>query len=213
MSLVTRKNILFPFVVFALFCHSVFADDTSFRNAQLSYGISLDIPSHWTILSQDSRKNLRAAGQAMIDNAGLEGLSSRKESLLAVNAKPNPTGAIIRVSITLPPDYTQNYLASLTRENLKEMTIETLNIFRNLEASGGLKVVELQPARIEIIKNYRALVISYVRASNNSSSFWQVTQYKIPTHDKIIEITLSYRKPDAVVWKPILERVKQSLRF
>ncbi len=213
MKLITRKYIFFPFVIFALFCHFAFAEDTSFRWVQLAYGISLDVPSHWTLLSQDSRKNFRAAAQAMSENAGIEVSGSRKESLLAINATPNPTGAMIRVSVTSPSDYTQNYLASLTSENLKEMTAETLSIFRKLEASGGLKVIEMQPIRIEKIKDYRVLVIPYVRMGANGASPWQVTQYKIPTSSRLIEVTLSHRQSDAMVWQPILEKVKLSVRF
>ncbi len=213
MSLITRKYPFFMFVVISIFGHSAFAEDTSFRRVELPYGISLDVPSHWTILSQDNRKNLRAAGQAMIDNAGIEGASGRKESLLAINATPNPTGAMIRVSVTSPPDYTQDDLAAISSVNLKEISAEMLNMFRQLEASGGPKVIEMQPARIEKIRNNRILVMPYVRASINSPSSWQVTQYKIPTSDKLIEITLSYRKSDSVVWRPILEKVKRSVRF
>ncbi len=213
MSVTTRKYLLYSFVVFVLLSNSVFAKDAAFRRVQLAYGISLDVPSHWTLLSQDSRKNLRAAGQAMSENAGVEVSSGQKESLLAINATPNPTGAMIRVSVTSPPDYTQNDLASMTSENIKEMAVETLNVFRKLEASGGPKVIEMQPIRIEKIKKIHILVIPYVRASINSPSSWQVTQYKIPTSDKLIEITLSHRQSDAVVWRPILERVKRSVQF
>ena len=101
----------------------------------------------------------------------------------------------------------------MTSENIKEMAVETLNVFRKLEASGGPKVIEMQPIRIEKIKKIHILVIPYVRASINSPSSWQVTQYKIPTSDKLIEITLSHRQSDAVVWRPILERVKRSVQF
>ncbi len=213
MCLKTQKYLLYSVAIFVLFSNSAFAKDTTFRRVQLAYGISLDAPSHWTLLSQDSRKNFRAASQAMNENAGVEVSGGRKESLLAMNATPNPTGAMIRVSVTSPPDYTQNYLASVTPENLKEMTVETLNIFRKLEASGGLKVIEMQPIRIEKVKNYRVLVIPYVRVGTNGASPWQVTQYKIPTSNRLIEITLSHRQSDDIVWRPILEKVKRSVQF
>ena len=213
MGVTIQKYLLYSFAVFVLFSNSVFAKDTAFRRVQLAYGISLDVPSHWTLLSQDSRKNFHAAAQAVSENAGVEVSGGRKESLLAMNATPNPTAAMIRVSVTLPPDYSQNYLASLTSENLKEMTAETLNIFRKLEASGGLKVIEMQPIRIEKIKDYRVLVIPYVRMGANGASPWQVTQYKIPTPNQLIEITLSHRQSDAAVWRPILEKVKRSVQF
>lgn len=208
------KNLTFTaFVAFALLAHPAFAQDTSFRRVQLAYGISLDVPAHWTVLSLENRKNLGAAGQAMMENAGIEKSSGRKESLLAMNATPNPTGAMIRVSVTSPPDYTQSDLAAATFADTKEIGAEMLSMFRKLETSGGPKILEMQPVHIEKFNNYRVLVLPYVRAGIVGTSPWQVTQYKIPVSNRLIEITLSHRQSDAIVWRPILERVKRSVQF
>ena len=90
---------------------------------------------------------------------------------------------------------------------------ETKNMFMKMAASGGPKIVEMQPVRVEKINNRRALVLPYIRTSAVGPSNWQVNQYKIPVSDKTIELTLSYRLSDANVWRPILERVKRSVRF
>ena len=209
-SLIQKSCLL---MAFALLAHSAFAQDTSFRRVQLAYGISLDIPSHWTVLSQDTRRNLEAAGEALVGNADIEGPSGRKENLLAVNAVPYPTGAMIRVSVTSPPDYTQADLTAATPGDLKEVGTETQSMFSKLEASGGPKIIEMQPVRIEKFHNFRMLVMPYVRAGVNGPSPWQVTQYKIPVSNRLIEITLSHRQSDAIVWRPILERVKRSVQF
>jgi len=208
------KHLFFSAIVaLTLLTNSAFAQKTSFRSIQLAYGISLDVPSHWTVLSLEHRKNIAAAGQATTDNAGIEESSGRKESLLAINATPNPTGAMIRVSVTSPPDYTQYHLAAATPADLQEVRAEMLKLFRQLEPSGVLKINEMQPVRIERFNNYRVLVIPYIRAGVNSPSPWQVTQYKIPVSNHLIEITLSHRQSDAIVWRPILERVKRSVKF
>jgi hypothetical protein len=191
----------------------LFAQDTTFRRVQLAYGISLDVPTHWTVLPQDNRRNHRAAGQAMIDNAGIEGPTGRKETLLAMNATPSPTGAMIRVSVTSPPDYTQSELANATPGDLREVGEEMLGTFRKLEASGGPKILEMQPVRIEKFNNYRVLVMPYVRAGINGPSPWQVTQYKISVSNHLIEITLSHRQSDAIIWRPILEKLRRSVQF
>ena len=213
-SIITR-HLSCVFVAFALLTNSAFAQDSSFRRVQLSYGISLEIPSHWTVLPLDTRKNLGAAVSAMMDNAGIEGLSSKKQNLLAVNATPEPTGSMIRVSVTSPPDYTQADLAAATPADLTEVGAELLKMFRQLEAFSGVKIIEMQPVRIEKFNGKLVLVMPYVRASTNKfdPSPWQVTQYKIPVSNRLIEITLSHRQPDAIVWCPILERVKRSVRF
>ena len=213
MKSIIQKQLFYAFVAFVLLSHSAFAQDTSFRRVQLAYGISLDVPSHWTVLSQDNRRNIGAAGQAMTDNAAIERPSGRKESLLAVNAAPNPTGAMIRVSVTSPPDYTQSDLAAATPADLKEVGTEMQGMFTKLEASGGPRIIEMQPVRIEKFNSYRVLVMPYVRAGANGPSPWQVTQYKIPVSNRLIEITLSHRQSDTLVWRPILERVKRSVQF
>ena len=208
----SKYLILATFVAWAMFAHPVLAQDNTFRKAKLPYGISLDVPSHWAVLSMADIKNLHTSSQAMMDNAGMEKQSSRKETLLAMNATPNPTGAMIRVSVTIPPNFTQSDLAGTTPADLKEVGVEMLKMFRQIEASGGPKIKEMQAIRIERLNNYRALVTPYIRTGPNEST-WQVTQYEIPVPSLLIHVTLSYRQSDAVIWRPILERVKQSVRF
>lgn len=213
MRLIVRKQLSCLLASFVLLGSSAFAQDSSYRRLKFAHGISLDVPSHWTMLSLDARKNLNAAGQAMTDNVGIEGPSGRKDALLAMNATPDPTGAMIRVSVTSPPDYTQADLAAVTPADLKEAGIEMRSMFKKLETSGGPKIIEMQPVRVEKVNNYRVLVVSYIRAGVNGPSPWQVTQYKIPVPNRLIEITLSHRQSNANVWRPILERVKRSVQF
>lgn len=204
-------------VCISLLCNVAFAEldnkGSSFRHVQLAYGISLDIPSHWTVFSQDARSNFKIAGEAIAENAGIETQGGHKKNLLAVNATPSPTGAMIGVSATAPPDYTQRDLLSLTPSDLKMLEAEMYKGFKRMELSGGPKIIEMQPARIEKFNKYNALVLSYVRASKVGGSNWQVVQYKIPISNQLIEVTLSHRQSDAVIWRPILEKVKRSINF
>ncbi len=206
-----RRITIFVIVILVVGATTVFAQNTEFRRVELSYGISLDIPSNWTVLSQDTRKEIRAVGEAMVNDAGIEVAGGRKETLLAVNATPDPTGAMIRISVVSPPDYTQEDIAAATSTDLQETGIEVMNAYKKLEASGGLKLLEMQTVRIEKISNHLALVIPYIRASAKGPSPWQVTQYKIPTSNCLVEVTLSYRQSDSIVWSPTLEKVKYSI--
>jgi hypothetical protein len=211
-SLVTRV-FFYTLLNVTLFAGLVSAQDTPFQSVQLAYGISLEIPSHWQVLSQENRQNLRAASEAITKNAGIDGSSSKKQSLLAVNATPDPPGSMIRVSVTTPPEYTQADLATATVAELNQMRTELAAIYKLLEASGGTKILDVQTPRIERINNKLALVIGYTRADFVGPSPWQVTQYRVPANNQTIEMTLSYRQVDAVIWKPILENVKRSIRF
>lgn len=206
-------SVFYPLFAIAIFIDSAVAQDSSFTSIQLDYGISLEIPSHWKVLSQETRQNLKAASEAMSKNTNIQDSSGRKQGLLAVNAMPDPAGSLIRVSVTMPPEYAQTDLAAIRLEELNQTRTELLSLFKRLEISGGPKVLEMQTPRIERINNHLAIVITYTRAGLNGTSPWQVIQYKIPTSHKLIEITLSHRQSDAIVWKPILEYVKRSIRF
>ena len=207
------RLILGTLLTLALVCEQGLAQESPFKRLQLAYGVSIEVPSHWTVLSQSTRSNLGAAGRAIMDNAGLEAQSGRKENLLAVNAVPDPTGAMVRVSVTTPPEYSQADLAAATQSDLKEVASELLAKFRKLESSGGPKIIQMQTVRLDTINNYRVLVMPYTRHGAVGPSPWQVTQYKIPLSDRLIEVTLSYRESDAIVWRPIIERVKRSIKF
>lgn len=213
MSVINFNRLLLGVVITVGLSNLSFAQNSEFRQVQLLHGISLDVPSHWIVLSQASRKNLGAAAQALMDNSEIEGANGQKERLLAMNSVPEPTGAMIRVSVTSPPDFTQADLEATTLSDLKELGPEFLSMFRKVEASGGPKIIEMHPLRIDKLNNHLVFIISYIRAGVNGPSPWQVTQYKIPVSNKLIEITLSHRKLDAIVWKPILERVKRSVIF
>ena len=209
-------NLFFTLIALGLVAQSlpIHARDDAYRLVQLEHGISIEIPAHWTVLQDDTRKNLAASSQAMLENAGIdEGVTGQKKGLLAANATPSPTGAMIRVSVTTPPDFTQSDLAKATTSELKEVEQELINLFRRMEASGGPSIVKMLPVKIEPFNNQRAMVIRYIRKSPNGPSHWQVTQYKIPTKNRLVELTLSSRQSDAVVWNPILERVKRSIVF
>lgn len=196
-----------------LVAFSAFAQDSSFHRTYLAYGISLDIPSHWMVLSLDGQKNITSYRQAIIDNSGIEIPAGRKESLLVVNSAPYPPRATIRVSVTSPSSYTQSFLAGATKRDLKNISDEVFIFFKRSEASGGPRVMEMQSPHVEYINNHRTLVLSYVRAGMDGPSPWQVRQYIIPVSGGSIQITLSHRQSDAALLAPILERVKRSVVF
>ena len=189
------------------------AQDATFRRVSLSHGISIEIPNHWGIISPIDRQNIHAAGQSIAKNAGVEISQGKKETLLAVNATPNPAGSMIRVSITQPADFSQEELKSATRADLAEISEQMQTMFKKGEGQGGPKLLSRVTSRVEIVSGRHALALEYTRNSLTGASAWTVTQYKIPVKNGLIEMTLSHRNSDRYLWKPILERVKRSMQF
>lgn len=185
----------------------------AYKRLELAGGISLDVPSHWTRLTDAETRNLNAASVAAIESSGITPANGTKKTLLAVNAPPSPTGATIRLSVRTPPTYSQTDLAAATGSDLAELTKDFGETLRKALKGTSMRVIAIQPFRVETLNNNRALVMQYTRTQPNSSAMWEVFQYKIPTDRQLIELTLSYRQSDALLWSSILLKVRNSLEF
>jgi len=193
---------------------------STFKELFLGEGITVEIPSHWNLLSEDTRQNLNAAGESLLNKATGESLQGNKRTLLAVNAPPEPTGAMIRISITEPYEITQSDLQGLKGDELREFidifTGEVIKMNKKLEfASGGkIEIISQERVKIEKINNLYAINLTYRRAgADEFKNQWTVAQYQIPYSGKLVIMTLSYRESDGFLFKPILEKVKSSLRI
>ena len=65
------KYPLFFGLVFAISV-SASAKDSLFSRIPLNDGLSIEIPAHWMLISEENRKNIRVAGEAIIKNAEID---------------------------------------------------------------------------------------------------------------------------------------------
>ncbi len=189
------------------------AQETPLRRVELVHGISLMVPTQWIVQPPETHKGLETTREALSSKAGIEKPRGKKEELLAVNATPAPAGAMIRLNLSSPAEFTQADLAAVGPEGLQALRAELLGTFQKLEAAGGPKILKVHPLRIEQVNDHLALVISYLRAGAPAASPWEVTQCKIPVSGRLIEFTLSHRQSESAKWKSVLEHVQHSLRF
>lgn len=179
---------------------------------RLSYGISIDVPSHWTILESDVRKNINLTGNAIAKDSGVED-EFAKETLIAANATPSPTGAMLRVSITKPSPFSQADIANPSQEELDAVKEVFRSQMKSAEAHGGLKLVRMNQVEVKDWNGKRAMVLSYTRKGVADDTDWNVVYYRVPMNYGLIEAMFSCRASDSMIWKPILERVRKSMKF
>ena len=196
---------------FVLVCAHALAEDSPFNRRELAQGISVEIPSHWVVLSEASRKNVEARTGAITDSAGQT--PSKSQTLLAVNATPAPTGAMIRVSVSPEVEYTAAVLEATSREDLKSIADDASSKFKALERDGGIHLVKMLGPKVLKVGSRTALLLPYERTSLAGPSNWIVQQHYIPFETHTVIFTLSYRRSDAALWEPILGRVRKSIRF
>ena len=185
------------------------APETRYSRLTLIGGISLQVPSHWRVLNSEAKENLAAASEASVENAGVANTRESRNPVLAVSATPEPSGAIVRVTISIPAQFTRDQLLSISAEDLK---LGRENIKKS-ELPGGPKFLSVEIPHVEMIADLPALAMPYLRAGLVGPSPWFVTLYRIPMKDRMIEVTLSYRESDKYLWQPILEKVKRSIRL
>lgn len=197
-------------MLFAIVTPSIVQAQSVYARQQLGGGLSIELPSHWTLLPVDARRNLRASAEAFDRLSGNNASPAVRIALLAANSSPR--GAAVRVTLGRTSDnLSEQRLIGLTHDELREYTQNFRQQNAEREAVGGARLLSVAPVTVSRFNTSHALVISYTRAGVDGPSPWQVNQYKIPVGERTIELTLSYRTAEAVLWRPILEVVRRSL--
>ena len=187
---------------------------SEYQRLALKEGISIEVPSHWLVHSDVEKKNFADTAESHMRDAGIDyDATENKSRLLAVSALPAPSGAKIRVNVIRPPAFSGAELRSATAQDLKDIEADlSSGMAKNLSAT-GIELISVQTPKIVLINNYTAMLFEYRRSDLYDTSPWIVRVHYIPVEDKLIEFTLSFRESDAAIFKPIIERTKQSLRF
>jgi hypothetical protein len=214
-SLIDPKIFVFILVaVLAATANSAIAGDTRYQRFSLKEGISVEAPSHWLVHADSEKKNFAAAGEGAARTAGIDyDTNQDKSRLIAISALPTPSGAKIRINLIRPLPFSSAELRSASTQDLKDVEAEFSAGMAKIMTAMGSKLLTVATPKIEMINGSPALLLEYRRSDLSGPSPWTVKQYRIPAGDKLIELTISYRESNISIWKPILEYVKQSLRF
>lgn len=213
-AVVRRTLHVFASVVFVLLLsEAVSVGSDAFTRISLPHGISIEVPAHWTVLSEATRANLSAVGQSVIELSGLETASETRVNLLAVNATPSPCGATIRVAYSSPPTFTEEQIESIDKETLAMLGKMQGEVFRKLEARGGPRLIGEPTAVIAKVGGIRSLGIEYLREDPSGRGPWRVTIFHTPVGKWGTSITVSYREREATMWYPIVFKSIMSVRF
>lgn len=209
--------ITLAFVISFTAVSSVIAQDSQFRRMSVGSRVSIEVPAHWHVRDIDERRNISAAGEVLT-----EGLGKKNEpnhvSALSVVSRPEPVGAIIRVSFIPIDDLSQ---ASLVREIqsdragvLREIGSafrEDIDAMRKGMEKQGMQILGQEKVSIDTIGGLTALTLTYRRTSAIGPSPFTVTQHHVPVGKEKVLITLSYRESDGRLFGLILDRVKRSV--
>lgn len=206
MKMPFKSFVCSTFLALLMLSMQVYATKKSnFEKYDLDFGVSVELPSDWTIISLDLGHKSKLPLRKHPKEA--------KKTLIAANAAPVPTGAMLRINAINRPTSRTNDLSFVSKDDLNEAGKMVLDGLKAMEKKGGPKIVEMKSASIEPFNDCQALLISYIRMGYNAPVKWLVRQYKIPKDGYVIEVTLSYRHSDETTWIPLLNYIKQSIKI
>lgn len=178
--------------------------------------LTITVPSHWRVRDTAERQNIVAGADAVLNPTGKSSESMHVSSLSVVSI-PEPTRAIIRVSFVKEPG-TQAELNREVRANRDKVIAEFKDAWDTEKqqlaegmARQGVQYLGQEVFRIETIGTRTAFVISYKRTSLRGGAPFVVTQYHVPMGSDKVLVTLSFQESEAAMFRPILERVKNSI--
>lgn len=185
-----------------------------FVSSDIGAGIHIEYPSHWHVLTSAEISDTHALGTSIAAEAGI--VVEGKQTLLAVNSAPQPSGALMRLSTTFPATITQATLEQAIRSGQQEELLQSLNSefssrFPAMMERAGVTVSAIERPQIVHVAGRPAVLIKYRRTSAVDGGLWEVRMYQIADQDRTVELTLSNRLSDRAIWRPILDRTLNTL--
>jgi hypothetical protein len=210
-------SIAFAFAISLTTANGVIAQESQFRRMSVGSRVNIEVPAHWHIRDLDERKNISAAGEVLTEGVGKKN-EPNHVSALSVVSRPEPVGAIIRVSFIPIDDLSQ---ASLVREIQSDRAAvlrevagafrEDMEALRKVMGKQGMQILGQEKVGIDTIGGLTAFTLTYRRTSAVSPSPFTVTQYHVPIGKEKVLFSLSYRESDGRMFGLILDRVKRSI--
>lgn len=210
-------SIASAFVISFTTVSGVIAQESQFRRISVGSRVSIEVPAHWYVRDLDERRNISVAGEVLTEGVGKKN-EPNHVSALSVVSRPDPVGAIIRVSFIPIDDLSQ---ASLKREIqsdragvLREIAgafKEDIDALRKGMKKQGMQILGEEKVGIDTIGGLTAFTLMYRRTSAVGPSPFTVTQYHVPVGKEKVLVTLSYRESDGRLFGLILDRVKRSV--
>lgn len=202
------SNCLFVFLLCNL---SQYAWSGQFVPVRLAYGITMEFPRDWSYASEQ--------GQQL--------LATHAESVLRLSATPTRVEGTELLIFAKYPD-PRTYAAVIVNANRLSKSSGDFNGWSNeqllkygndlradLEKSypvQGNRLVEWLGTRKVMVKGIHAIQSRW-RRSLKTNPVVYVEQTQIPTKDRLITISLSYREGEKALWEPVVRAIYQSLSF
>lgn len=189
---------------------SLYGKESNFKQVNLPLNVSLKIPKNWWFISGDLEATIATAGEAAVELAGLEVPDKKEITLIRANSMPRSTYASIAIT-AVDADFTKDDLQQLKKASLAALTAQMKPLIERLLKQGGYILERFEQVEVVTHNDSVGLRVQYQRSGPKGSVVISQTSYIVKT--KEIGITISYRKKENAIWKPILILMERSIAF
>lgn len=181
-----------------------------FERLALDSGIEIDVPVQWEPLPKELTTAIRTTAEAVMANEGVDSGSQNEKLLVAYTSRPATTYASLRVKQITPPSLTPAELLAASDVEVASVGPELARLIAKPMAKQGQDLQPGATASRELIAGHPALVFRYRRLGEKGIVV--VEQIKVMTSNREIAVTLSYRESEAVLWRPVIENIRRSIK-
>lgn len=190
-------------------CPAFAESRSNFVEVKLPRGVSLSLPATWRIIGPTEEQMIQTSSEATLDVSGIPLSTDNDAVLIAANSMPLSTYAAVRVVSTSPSSISPSQLSAMTPSVLREVEVLMRDMVVRILTTQGHALVEFIGTRAERISGSPAMVTRYRRTGPQGPVY--VQSFVVYTASQQLTVTASFRESEAVLWKPVIEKIRHSI--
>lgn len=213
-----RYSTLLIFVTLAVgtsgLCHA--QDSGAFAKLDFGGNTYIEVPRNWTYLDENLRKHLNTGGEAVARLAGITPNPGENVILVASNAYTSfrTPSATLRLSVRRgdgPTQVEMRQLAKLPKMELVQLLTSVAEETRRaMIGIDGVKSIKTVDTRVATNQEIVCMFFAFETDTSDGAKLSQT--YVCPLGNRSVKLSTSYRKSEAMLFRPVIEYVWQSLR-
>jgi len=206
------KGAVFVLALVAFLEGNALANDPSVFDAyNLKYGVSINVPRHWTVLEKQLTDAINTDVEVLTGSG-----QANNDIILAANyysADSRDAAATISVSVQSKKTASQKEVAAMTQADLDAMAAQAQAVARAGAERAGDKLSHSTPFRMtkDVIGGYIALRTEYQDIDPNQTQ--NVSVYVICLGNNLTKITISYAATQKSLLEPTTTAIMKSIRI
>jgi hypothetical protein len=183
------------------------AQTSRFEQYNLKYGISIEIPKHWTIIDKQVMNQIDSNTELLTQVP-----QGDNDIIIAANyIVSNKTLATVRVSVRTRSTFTQDNIKSMSQSEIDKQDVLSRNMLVN-----GLAQMNDTLTRVSEFKTTKEMLAGFVCVHTkyqtvDSSKNMNISIYVFYLGDMSVKMTLSYENSLASLLQPTIEKITNSL--